>query len=321
MTELERCVQIRDLALDCYLAAVKAMAQYAVELDDEITGTHRKYLSALADEVASAEPTALSESRATLRGLLRDYRDRASRYLNTLRDELAGTARALQEILDALSQTDNDHEAKVRTAVSRLRQIVAASGEDEMHAAVAAAADTIEASLEQIRKQHQLTVSQFVMEIRMLHKRIDALERAASIDSLTKLWNRPEMEERIHSPQPAGFSLILVRAAGFRLAEAHFNREVSEELAGAFCKRLRNCLPPSATIGRWSADQFIALLGLSQPEALGAARWISEHLGGTYSCLLNGKTVRPSLQLTVAVVDSAGDPPERILERVAEFFT
>jgi len=311
---------MRNLALDCYLAAIKAMAQYAVELDDEITGSHRKYLNALADDVAATDPEALSESRATLRGLLRDYRDRASRYLNTLRDELAGTARALQEILDALSQTDNDHEATVRTAVSHLRQIGAASGEAEVHAAVSAAADTIETSLEHIRKQHQLTVSQFVMEIRMLHKRIDALERAASIDSLTKLWNRPEMEERIRSPQPGGFSLILVRAAGFRLAEAHFSREVADELAGALCKRLRNCLPPTATIGRWSADQFIALLGLSQAEALGAAKWISEHLGGTYSCLLNGKTVRPSLHLTVAVVDSAGDPPERVLERVAEFF-
>src|ERR1017187_6446744 len=100
LTELERNHQIRAAVMDCYVLAIKNIAHYAVELDEELTGPHRKHLEALATEVASGTSEALSDSRATLRGLLRDYRDKACQYLGGLRDELAGTARTLEEILD-----------------------------------------------------------------------------------------------------------------------------------------------------------------------------------------------------------------------------
>ena len=57
--------------------------------------------------------------------------------------------------------------------------------------------DTIQQSIEQARREHQITVSQFKTEIRMLHKRIDMLETAACVDALTKMFTRREMEDRI----------------------------------------------------------------------------------------------------------------------------
>src|SRR5208283_1746643 len=93
-----------------------------------------------------------------------------------------------------------------------------------VRAAIQATADSIEQSIEQIRKQHQLTVSQFLVEIRMLHKRIDLLETAASLDDLTKLFKRDEIERQIRSASDGSLCLLLVRASGFRQAEQQFNR-------------------------------------------------------------------------------------------------
>ena len=47
-----------DMLLDCYVVALRNVAHYAVDLDDEITAPHRQYLTALAGEVASAQPEA-----------------------------------------------------------------------------------------------------------------------------------------------------------------------------------------------------------------------------------------------------------------------
>src|ERR1022692_3942351 len=76
LAELERSHQIRAEVLDCYVLAIRNIAHYAVELDGDITRSHRKYLDTLAAEVAMGTSEALADSRANLRGLLRDFRDK-----------------------------------------------------------------------------------------------------------------------------------------------------------------------------------------------------------------------------------------------------
>jgi diguanylate cyclase (GGDEF)-like protein len=320
LTELERSLQIRAAVLDCYVLAIKNIAHYAVELDEELTGPHRKYLETLATAVATGTSEAVSDSGANLRGLLRDYRDKAGQYLANLRDELAGTARTLQEILESLSQADGDHETNLRAALGKLRQIAATPGSAALGTVISTAADSIENSLEQLRQQHQLTTSQFLVEIRMLHKRIDTLEAAAAIDEITRFATRKELAERIRATPAGQYCLLLVGARGLRRAEVQFGKEVGEALAGAFAKRLRNSLPTSAVIARWGHEEFAAMITANKAEAMASAKWINEHLSGAYACLKSGKTVRPALQLTVGVVEtSAQDTPERIVERIGVF--
>jgi GGDEF domain-containing protein/ElaB/YqjD/DUF883 family membrane-anchored ribosome-binding protein len=285
-----------------------------------LTTNHRTYLAGLADEVSAGTAEALSDSRATLRGLLRDYRDKASQFVANLRDELAVTARTLEEVLDSLGQADGDHENNIRVAIAKLRQVAAAPGHAALGVVISTTADSIEHSLEQVRKQHQLTTSQFLVEIQMLHKRVDALEAAASIDQVTRFATREELTEHIRSSPAGHYCLLLVGARGLRRAEVQFGKEVGETLAGAFAKRLRNGLPNSAVIGRWGPEEFVGLLAVKRSEALASAKWINENLSGAYACLKAGKTVRPVVQLTVGVVDTAADEtPERILERVGAF--
>ena len=37
---------------------------------------------------------------------------------------------------------------------------------------------------------------------------------------------------------------------------------------------------------------------------MASGKWITEHLSGAYACMKSGKTVRPTLQLTVGIVDT-----------------
>jgi GGDEF domain-containing protein len=320
VSELERCIQVRDLALDCYASAVRNAAHYAIEVDPALLAGHRQYLNALAGEITCGDPEILQESRSTVRGLLRDYRDKVAECLAKLRDELAGTARALQQTLESMAQSDDDHESRLRGALHILRSLAAESGESpQARERIVGATGAIEQSLEQLRKQHQVTVSQFLTEIRMLHKRIDALEAAASIDDLTKLFNRREMEERIRGLATGSYCLLLVRAGGLRNAAVQFCPAVAMELTAAFTKRLRNSVPDQATIGRGGEEDFVAILQSSKTEAMTRGKFVAEHLGGAYVCVQSGKAVRPVLQLRLAVVDSNGDKPEKVLSRVQEF--
>lgn len=319
MTELERCTRERNQALECYISALQNMAHYAIELDDRITAPHRHYISALAADVSARRAGALAEAPATMRGLLRDYRDKAAQYLSGLRDELARTAGALQQIMEAVAQSDCDHEQQMRVSVRSLRSIADSPRGGPVAQALNATASAIENSLEQLQKQHQCTIAQFLTEIRMLHKRIDALEAAASIDGLTKLLNRGQMEDRVRSLSGGPFALLLIGAAGLRQAETTFSRDVAIELSGAVVKRLRNALPPKTPIGRWSDEGFVVALRMPKPDAIAGARVIAEQIGGPYACILNGKAVRPSLQIRMGVVEHDSAHVDRVIQQVSEF--
>jgi GGDEF domain-containing protein len=320
LNELERSHQLGEMALDCYVNAIRNVDHYALELDSALTAQFRKHMGVLANDVATERWNVLDDSRATFRALLRDYRDRCSAHLTTLRDELAGTARALEEILDSLNQTDGDHETRLRGAIGNLRKAAGIDPTGTISQIVESAADSIEQSIEQMKKQHQLSVSQFKAEIRVLHQRIDGLEKAASRDQLTQLANRTEMTERIRLSVAGEFCLLLVAARGLLRAEVLHGKEVGEELAAAFAKRLGNCLADDAVAGRWSAEEFIAMVKIKKTEAIALGKWISENLSGAYACLKAGKAVRPSLQASVAVVEtSPNETPERILQRIDAF--
>jgi GGDEF domain-containing protein len=318
--ELERQQQMATAALESYTAALRNMSQYAIEIDDSITPLHRQRLSLLAGEVASAGPEALESSRSTLRALLRDYRDKASSFLARLREDLASTTRSLEEILDSLAQGEGDQEARLRKQLVGLREL--ANGPldqaDAIRSALVPAAEVIQDCMDKIQRQHQLTVSQLQAEIRVLHARIDSLETAVSIDQMTALLTRAEVEDGVRNAV-APYCLLMVRAQGFRLAEVRYGGQVAAECIAAFAKRMRHGMPSSAVIGRWGYEEFLAILRCARSEALPHGRWVTEHLSGAYVCLHNGKTVHVQIQASAGILESGSDAPARVLARVAEF--
>jgi len=320
LTELEKFHRLQSMVLECYVSAINNMAQYAVDLNATITPPHRQYLTNLAAEVADASPEGLAESGATLRGLLRQYRDQAAQYLGGLRDQLSASAQALQEIVEALSQCDTDQTAKLRNALVRLREVGKSPEGSAIQAVVEAVADSIEQSLEQIRKQHQFTVLQFKTELRLLHSRIDTLEAAASIDEATKFPNQRFMSEYLSALPPDGASYLILKLRGQAEARARFGASVAEDLLSTFGRRLRNTLPKDAVVGRWSEQDFLAIVSAAKADGALAQR-AADHLSMPYACMIGGKVVRISLVVTAEyLADTVGATVAQIQAKIAEAF-
>ena len=297
-------------ALECYVAAIANMAAYAVELDAETTAPHRQYLAALATEVKTGEAAALAESRSTLRGLLRDYRDRAAHYLVGLRDQLESTAKALEETIEAFSHPEGDHLARIRAAVTRLRELASRADPGAwktLRALVEEAADSIEQSVTNIRQQSQLAVAQLQTEVRLLHTRVESLENAAALDEATKFSSRRSIEEYILSLNAGRFCVLLLKLHGLAQARGKFGVEIGDGLVATFARRLRNSVPKEAVIGRWSEQDFLAVLPAAKSEEGAQTVPLANHLSMPYTCLLGGRTIRISLSVTVQPLAGVAD--------------
>lgn len=322
LTELEKCHQLRTTVLDCYLAAIHNMAHYAVDLDAAITAPHRKYLSELAAELADPSAAALGESRATVRGLLRDYRDRAAEYLSGLRNQLSSTAQALREMVEGLSQCDTDHIDKLRGALLRLREVANSPEGTAVRAVVRTVADSIEESLEQMRKQHQFTVAELQTEIRLLHNRIDSLETAVSTDEATRFSNRRFLGEYLAAMPSEGACFLILKMRGLAEARAKFGPAIADDVVATFGRRLRNTIPKDAVVGRWSEQDFLAIVpAASKPSDPTLVKRFTEHLSMPYACMMSGKVVRIPIVVTAECLGvAAGATSEQTQARVAEAF-
>ncbi len=196
---------LRAVAVECYRAAVRNVAFYAVELDKKVTAGYRESLSQLEARAEMADGEALP-------ALLRDYRGRALAYVNGLCGQITESAGALRRILDSLAEGDGDYEGRMRGALARLRT---------------------------------LARSDDVADLR---------------DPL---------------------------------------------LAAGFLKRLHRILPPESAIGRWSDEEFMVLLPLSEEPAAETEKRIESQLSGSYACSRDGKAVRPSLQVRATMLSAA----------------
>jgi GGDEF domain-containing protein len=310
------------MALDCYLAAIANMAHYAVDLDAAITAPHRKYLSDLAAELAEASPEALVESRSTVRGLLRDYRDRAAHYLDGLRNQLSSTALALREMVEGLSQCDSDHNDKLRSGLVRLREVANSPEGRAVRAVVQAVADGIEQSLEQMRKQHKFVVSQLQTEMHLLHTRIDTLEAAAATDEASKLSNRRFLAEYLGATPAEGACFLVLKMSGLAEARARFGPAIADEVVNTFGRRLRNTVPKDAVVGRWSEQDFLAIVPAAAKPADGnLIKRFAEHLSMPYACMIAGKVVRVPIAVTAeCLAFPPGTSASQMQARLAEAF-
>ena len=325
VAELERCHEIRKAFADCYQAAVHAAAQYAVEVDPVLTAPFREHLRDLAERIGEADdPADLDESRSIFRNELRDYRDKASRRINALRQELDQNAKTLEQILTSMSADGDDAEVQLRQHVKKLRTVAQRPEAAQVRASLESLTDGLEECVEQVRKQNQVVMAQFLVEIQLLHDRIETLQAAASLDELSRMNNRREMESRIQTAAAGAtaFCLVLLKIQNHGAIERQYSSWLVNEVVAGLSKRLRNQLKADAVLGRWSASEFAAIVPIDNAGAMALTRQLTQYLSGTYVCMENGKAHRLPVQVTVGFVDPGTDRDAgRLIGRAKEFLS
>lgn len=281
-----------NIALDCYRAAVRDVAFYAIELDKDVTAQYRR-------ELARLETCAGEAPADALPALLRTYRKQTVAYVSRLSRELADSAAGLRQILDFVVEGDGDYETRLRRALARLEAFACSPQAGGLHKALIAAISTVKGGLDEIARRQGSAVAQLMEEIRILHKKIDSMESAASVEVLAAVLARAELEKRIQSQPARAGRLMLLAVAGFREAQAHFDKQVATQLAAGFLKRLYRILPDGSAVGRWSEEEFLILLADEQA-AIPPDNILQDQLSGSYACSQDGKTVRPTLQVRIS---------------------
>ena len=122
----------------------------------------------------------------------------------------------------------------------------------------------IQSSVEQIQRGNQLVVAQLQDEIRVLHLQFEQDRKALFTDRASGAWNRQKIDIHLDNllRQNQPFCLLMVRVRNLKRLESQHSRTVVESTLKALVSRFAAMAGDEAVIGRWTEDQFVAVLDM-----------------------------------------------------------
>ncbi|HSR07735.1 MAG TPA: diguanylate cyclase [Bryobacteraceae bacterium] len=302
--EMERLEKFKRVALECYGLALTSTEQNVIEVDHQQATQFRGELQALVSQLGEAtSPGKLQNIQDLFREELREYRDSTHEQLRRLRKEMDAAAAALEEFAGNASARGDDHEKALKQALRALDVAAASDRLEAMKAAIRAASADILSSFEQMQAKNQFAIAQLKDEIRLLHQKLQAGRRPAALSAET--WDRQDVDHRIEQmlSQNTSFCLVLIVLRNLKMLVSRYSGDVVEEALESLEVRLRDMLGGEAMLGRWTTNQFVAILRVSPSNAMVISRDAAQKLMEPYSFKHEGIPCTLVFQVAAGVVD------------------
>ncbi len=323
-TELERLEELQQTLAKCYALAIKSSSEYAVELDPHSTEYFQQRLQLLDAQCAQASaPEHYTAVQASLRGELRNYRDQAREQLSRMRKDLQNAAAAMKVFAESVSSNGNDCDLQLRREVEHLEALAASDDIEEIRCGIESATSAIAHSYGQLRRSHQLVVTQLQDEIRTLHQVMDNERSRMDRDHVSGAWNRQKLNERIETllQRNDPFCVLLVSARNLRRLERQHSSAVITDALRTLVQQFDSILGGEAMIGRWSDDLFSAILDMDPSSAMALSTEINRKLSMSFPVWTSGVAQMLTIETTTGIVDRRrdSDPSKfyRKLEQIA----
>ena len=302
LNDYERAQCLASGMTDTLVATLDCLRQYVVDTDPPLVEQFRLWADDLISSVQlcvrEPDERSFGKVRTGVRAGLRDYHDRAGRYIDELRARLATTTAALHEMLGALQSGDSDAEAQLKNEITRLECLAKSRSVEEMRTGVRQSVVSLAACSAQLRQEKDLVIAQLRDEIHTLQNSLEQARRAATIDVITAVYNRQEFERMVAQAitTDCTISVVRLKLQNFGNLATWYQRNTMDQLVNAFCKRARGVLPEDAMLGRWRENVFCALLHTAETPAVAAA--LVRKCTGNYVCM--DRTYARTIYLQVA---------------------
>lgn len=306
LDEFERREALSIAIRDCYALAIHSAAHYAVEVDAGLAVELRKHLEKIEEQSRAAMSVdQIKAAQSSFRGELREYRDKSTAQLQKMRKEVESAAAAMTIFAETVSTNGDNHELEVTTQLHGLESAAKSTRMEEIRSGIGTAVVGIQTSVEQIKRGNQLVVAQLQDEIRVLHLQIEQERRALFTDRASGAWNRAKIDLHLDNllRQNQPFCVLLVWVRNLKRVGGQHSRTVVEGTLKALITRFATIAGDEAIIGRWSEDQFIAILDAPPGRATPLSAEAVRKLSGGYSIQENGQSQTVTLQATAGVLD------------------
>lgn len=301
-------------------AVLRTLQQNVLDIDAMATAELRTFLKGALSQLQQVEqPEALETVRA---GFAREwplYSERSAVRFNQIREELSETVRVLQDMVAELSSgTLSSPEDHMKQELISLRQLSQIDDIEALRDGIRDCVRSLAECLDEIKKARGSMIAHLQDEIRSLQKNVVRAEQSAATDYVTGLANRREIERVIgHAAlSKQSFCVLYIWLSNYKALERELPRRAADQLITLFAADFVQQSAAGQQLGRWSDDEFCAVLNVERTAALRISREVAGHVGKGYQIKGEGSNRTVVLQAKLGVVESMPDESaERFLLR------
>lgn len=292
--EQDQDVRVAFVAVDSYLSALAGIASVVSSVFPDIGAEHARKLIRLRNRLAfDADVPGLIESRETVINELSTFAEKARSVYASRTEAVQKSLTLLSELKDLLAPQTNEN---FKILAGLCGRVEALGGQSE--------AAELRSAIEALAKQREAVVIGLQNQVRVLEIRLKATDLLASIDPLTGVGNRSELEHQIAARLKVNkeFCLLLFDVDNFHTAIQKHGNACGDELLKQVAARLSNQIRTRDFVCRWSGDEFVVIMECDLDNAARRCKQIAQWLSGPYRVKVEGQELRVDLQITSDVL-------------------
>ena len=304
--DLDRMEELQRATVESYAHSIGATRQFAIVADRSEAEAFKERLSALEKQLLGhPSPEVSKQVETALRAELQQYQEKAQQRINQLHQDVGAAAVAMKAFAESFSSNSEDHEKQLQGELKNLKILTRSEDLREIKGGIQNSTCAIESSYEQLRKSNQLVIAALQDEIRLLHKAIETEKKAVLTDKQSGAWNRHRVEGRIDEliKRNETFSILLIRIRNLGRLTERFSGPMVDAALKMMVSNFQQMFGKDVMVGRWSHDDFVAILSLLPSDAIALCREVNRKLSGDYSVPELGIVHTIALQVTSGVVD------------------
>jgi diguanylate cyclase (GGDEF)-like protein len=311
----------REQALSsAYLDTLLIMGRCAAEVNPPLgTGVHETLLRLRRRLAFDPRTQALSDAHAVVENTVRDFGRRAKDHADRRIAESSNLLALVTQTADLFAARDRSYLELLREVTRKMQTAVTSSDPEDARRQCERITFALTKLTETFQDDSAISLMQLRQELASYEQRRQAAEELTTIDPVTGLFTRKEVEHRMRQSIAIEkqFCILKLGIHEFSGFEDEHGQAGMNLLMRSAAEKLIEQVRPRDMAGQWDPRTFILLFfDCPLENAEFRAQQISVWLSGDYKLVVQKVPVHADVQLTGAATErQPGEPVDSFLER------
>jgi len=307
--------------LKSYRSALLAIGESGVRASPAVGSELQHNLSSVENRLSSnPTPALMRESERQVEEHLQEWAGHTANYFKAKANEVKELLIVLARTAESLGERDQRYANHLSQFTSRLQAIADLEDLTQVRASLVQRATELKTYVDRMEEDSHQSIAQLRVEVSTYETKLKVAEELALRDVLTGLANRRNVEERIEwrIANRKMFCVVILDLNRFKLVNDMYGHLAGDSLLKQFSQELRANLRSTDLVGRWSGDEFIALLDCDLETAKAQIARMRQWVFGEYTLQLSPDAGKAKVTVDAAVGVAEckpGDTIQAVIER------